>query len=181
LRGTRPVTQTRISLEESEDFTISSLSPFSNHLELRSTVPANAGARIAPSADLHQSVPFQPPTDFCQTTRKQSDVFYPSPFLSDISLPAGQAPDGLTMLEMSGIGIGLLILVCLLVIVWIRHCRRGEIGVADVNRSLEYSDRDSDAPREARTLEFGPGVGKSTGKSMWSESESGSGSDDPSI
>jgi hypothetical protein len=176
---TRRVTQTRISMGESEDFTMSDLSVFSNHLGLRIAGPANASAHVLPSADLQQRVPWQMSTDFRPTAQKQSDVFYPSPFLSEMSIPAAQAPNGFTTLEISGIGIGLLILFCLLVFVWIRYCRKGGIAGARANRSLEYSDRDSDAPSDERALEFGPSVGKSTGKSTWSESESES--DDPSI
>jgi hypothetical protein len=48
-----------------------------------------------------------------------------------------------------------------------------------VNRSLEYSGRDSDYSRDDRMNEFRVDAGKSIGKSVWSES--GTESDEPSI
>jgi hypothetical protein len=110
---------------------------------------------------------------------KQSDVFYPSPFLSEISPPGQQVSGGLTALEKSSIGIGILVFLCLLTIVSVLLCRKRGVAAARVNRSLEYSDRDSDYSGDDRIHESLVDVGKFTGKSVWSESESESA--EPSI
>jgi hypothetical protein len=80
---------------------------------------------------------------------------------------------------MSGIGLGLLILLCLLIIVPIQFCRKRGGVAARVDQSLEYSDRDAEYSGDEHIQEFRVDAGKSIGKATWSESESES--DDPSI
>jgi hypothetical protein len=177
--GSESVAETQASLRESQDFTMSDLVTFSNRSGLQGIASANADAFGIPSSCLQESVSFKISRVLAPAVRKPSDVFYPSPFLSELSPPAVQAASGFTILEMSGTGVGLLIFLSLLVLMSIRYCRKRWMAVASVNRSLEYSDRDSDEPSDKRTLEFGREVGKSIGKSIWSESESES--DGPSI
>jgi hypothetical protein len=171
-----PAVQTGASIEESIDFGVLGVLASSNRYGLRGTAPANAGAVVAPSANLPQSIPIT-----ISRALKQSDGFYPSPFLSETSPPTAQVSGGFSILEKTGIGIGLLILLCLLTIVLIRFCRKRWIAAPRVSRSLEYSDRESDYSGDERIKEFRVDAGKSIGKSVWSESGSGSESDDPSI
>jgi hypothetical protein len=83
---------------------------------------------------------------------------------------------------MSGIGVGVLILLALFVLLAIRFRRSRQGAVAPVGRSLDYSEDESEDSSEAPVLGFGPEVGKVVGKSMWTESEDDeNGSDSPSI
>jgi hypothetical protein len=152
---------------------------FSIYIEVRGTARGNASALVVPSTNLPQSVPFRMSIDFAQTVTKRSDVFYPSPFLPEISGPAAQAPNGFSTLMLVGLGVGLLILLSLSAIVFILHCRRRGMAALRVSRSVEYSDRQSDDSSDEQILGFNVDAGKPRGKSTWSDSESES--DDVSI
>jgi hypothetical protein len=102
-----------------------------------------------------------------------SDIFYPSPFLLEISGAGAKAPGALSTLSMTGIGVGVLILLCLMAILTIRFCGRGGMVVARVSRpTLEYSNRESHDYSNDQVLGFRARVSKSVGKSMWNSSES---------
>jgi hypothetical protein len=95
-----------------------------------------------------------------------------------------ERPGSFTMIEMSGIGVGVLVVLALFAIVAIAFCRSRRGVVAPMSRSADYSEHDSGDSSGGRVLGFRSDVGKAVGKSVWVENESDENendSDSPSI
>jgi hypothetical protein len=160
-------TRLRPILKHSGGFRLSSLSEFSDH--------------FAPSGS-QWTLPITGSTDFVPVALWESDLMVPWTFLADLSASPASDSGGFTMIAMSGIGVGLLVILALILMAAVRVCRSRRVPVAPVSRSLEYSENESEHSSDAPVLGFRPEVGKTVGKSMWVEDDTDeSDSDSPSI